>query len=83
MVDKSDRPSLKNNLARAGFQVHGQEQDFELGGGEVKNDFNRHKQSLKNKDTRGYKCCPIKSVNSDNNFRTSMTTEYRGPSAHP
>ena len=50
MVDDSDCPSLKNNLARAGFQVHGQEQDFELGGGEVKNDFNRHKQSLKNKD---------------------------------
>ena len=34
---ESDRPSLKNNLARAGFQFQVQEQDVELGGGEVKN----------------------------------------------
>ena len=52
---ESDRPSLKNNLARAGFQdFQVQAQDVELGGGEVKNDFEEHKQSLKNKDTRGH-----------------------------
>ena len=34
---ESDRPSLKNNLARAGFQdFQVQAQDVELGGGEVK-----------------------------------------------